>query len=168
MPGLCRCVGFPLVAATGGYSDCSVQASHCGGFLLLWSTGSIVVAHRLSCSATWGIFPNQGSNPCLLHWRADPLPLSHQGSPTVVGLKSFPGLHMSPPSHLPPHPTRLGCLWLTCVVCGRNQHNIVKQLLFKKVTKGFPGGSVVKNLPANAGDMGSISDPGRSHVSWSN
>ena len=27
---------------------------------------------------------------------------------------------------------------------------------------GFPGGSVVKKLPANAGDTGSISDPGRS------
>ena len=26
---------------------------------------------------------------------------------------------------------------------------------------GFPGGSVVKNLPANAGDMGSISGSGR-------
>ena len=29
---------------------------------------------------------------------------------------------------------------------------------------GFPGGSAVKNLPANAGDTGSIPDPGRSHV----
>ena len=28
--------------------------------------------------------------------------------------------------------------------------------------EGFPGGSVVRNLPANAGDMGSIPDPGRS------
>ena len=27
---------------------------------------------------------------------------------------------------------------------------------------GFPGGSVVKNPPANAGDTGSIPDPGRS------
>ena len=27
---------------------------------------------------------------------------------------------------------------------------------------GFPGGSVVKNLPGNAGDMGSISGSGRS------
>ena len=26
---------------------------------------------------------------------------------------------------------------------------------------------VVKNLPANAGDMGLITDPGRSHMSWS-
>ena len=32
---------------------------------------SIVVAHGLSCSAAYGIFPDQGSNPCLLHWQAD-------------------------------------------------------------------------------------------------
>ena len=29
---------------------------------------------------------------------------------------------------------------------------------------GFPGGSAVKNLPANAGDMGSIPGSGRSPV----
>ena len=28
----------------------------------------------------------------------------------------------------------------------------------------FPGGTVVNNLPANAGDTGSSPDPGRSHV----
>ena len=28
-----------------------------------------------------GIFPTQGSNLHLLHWQADSLPLSHQGSP---------------------------------------------------------------------------------------
>ena len=27
----------------------------------------------------------------------------------------------------------------------------------------FPGGTVVKNPPANSGDMGSVSGPGRSH-----
>ena len=32
----------------------------------------------------------------------------------------------------------------------------------------FPGGTVVKNLPANAGDMGLIPGPGRSHMPWSN
>ena len=31
-------------------------------------------------------------------------------------------------------------------------------------SKGFSGGSVVKNLPANAGDMGSIPGLGRSHM----
>ena len=30
------------------------------------------------------------------------------------------------------------------------------------MTMGFPGGSVVKNPPANAGDMGLIPGPGRS------
>ena len=29
-----------------------------------------------------------------------------------------------------------------------------------KHSRNFPGGSVVKNLPANAGDMDSIPDPG--------
>ena len=32
----------------------------------------------------------------------------------------------------------------------------------------FPGSAVVKNLPPNAGDMGSIPGPGRSHMLWSN
>ena len=32
----------------------------------------------------------------------------------------------------------------------------------------FPGGAVVKNLPANAGDMGSSPGLGRSHMPWSN
>ena len=32
---------------------------------------------------------------------------------------------------------------------------------------GFPGGSVVKNLPANSGNTGLIPDLGRSHVSRS-
>ena len=30
-----------------------------------------------------GSFLTQGSNPCLLHWQADSLPLSQQGSPTI-------------------------------------------------------------------------------------
>ena len=36
------------------------------------------------------------------------------------------------------------------------------------VKMGFPDGSVVKNLPANAEDMGWIFDPGRSHMLQSN
>ena len=33
---------------------------------------------------------------------------------------------------------------------------------------GFPGGSVVKNPPSNAGDTGSIPDLGRSHMLQNN
>ena len=32
---------------------------------------------------------------------------------------------------------------------------------FKKSYRGFPGGSVVKNLPANAGDTSSVPHAGR-------
>ena len=34
----------------------------------------------------------------------------------------------------------------------------------KETNRDFPGDSVVRNLPANAGDMGLIPDPGRSHM----
>ena len=43
--------------------------------------GSVAVAHGPSCSAACGIFPDQGSNPCPLHWQADSQPLRHRGSP---------------------------------------------------------------------------------------
>ena len=57
--------------------------------LLLQSTGSrhagsVVVAHGPSCSAACGIFPDQGLNPCPLHWQADSQPLCHQGSPSTT------------------------------------------------------------------------------------
>ena len=44
------------------------------------------MAHGPSCSASRGIFPDQGSNPCTLHWQADSQPLRHQGSPVTVVL----------------------------------------------------------------------------------
>ena len=42
--------------------------------------------HGLSCSEACGIFPDQGSNPRLLHWQADSFQLSHQGSPVKLFL----------------------------------------------------------------------------------
>ena len=38
----------------------------------------------------------------------------------------------------------------------------------KEIKGDFPGGAVVKNLPANAGDTGFSPSPGRSHMPWSN
>ena len=78
--------GLSPVVASGGHSS-----SRCAGLslsrpLLLRSTGSrragsVIVAHASSCSAACGILPDQGSNPCPLHWQADSQPLRHQGSP---------------------------------------------------------------------------------------
>ena len=48
---------------------------------LFLSVGSGVAVPGLSCSRACGIFPDQGSNLCLLNWEADSFPLSHQGSP---------------------------------------------------------------------------------------
>ena len=80
--------GLSPVVASGGHSS-----SWCAGLslsrpLLLRSTGSrragaVIVAHGPSCSAACGIFPDQGSNPCPLHWQADSQPPRHQGSPLV-------------------------------------------------------------------------------------
>ena len=42
------------------------------------------------------------------------------------------------------------------------------KLLLKLKSRGFPGGAVVENLPANAGDTGLSPGLGRSHMPWSN
>ena len=86
--------GLSLVVASGGHSS-----SRCVGLslprpLLPRSTGSrragsVIVAHGPSCSAECGILPDQGSNPCPLHWQADSQPLRHQGSPAILFLILF-------------------------------------------------------------------------------
>ena len=48
----------------------------------LQSTG-LEIVHGLSCSKVCGILLDQGLNPCLLHWQANSLPLSQQGSPSI-------------------------------------------------------------------------------------
>ena len=43
-----------------------------------------------------------------------------------------------------------------------------EKTIIQKYTWDFPGGAVVKNLPANVGDTGSSRGLGRSHIPWSN
>ena len=80
--------GLSLVAASRGYSSLRCTGFSLWWLLLLWSTGSrrtgfsscgsrahskgsVVVAHGLSCCVVHGIFLDQGSNPCSLHWQVD-------------------------------------------------------------------------------------------------
>jgi len=44
--------------------------------------------HELSCPTAGGIFLDQGSNLHLLYWQAGSLPLSYQGSPSLLALLS--------------------------------------------------------------------------------
>ena len=64
-----------LVGENG--SRCVVSAGVSSGLLI---TDLPVMVHWLSCSEPGEIFPTQGSNPCLLRWHMDSLPLSHQGN----------------------------------------------------------------------------------------
>ena len=76
-----------LLLSTGsreqmGFSSCGSQArehrlNSCG--------------NGLSCSAACGIFSDQGVNLCLLHWQADSLLLSHQGS--LCSVLIFKSIH---------------------------------------------------------------------------
>ena len=76
-------VGFPLQC----FSCCGTWTlGHVGSVVVacglrLYSIKSVVVVNGLSCCMACGVFLAPGSNPCLLHWQADSLLLSQQGSP---------------------------------------------------------------------------------------
>ena len=79
--------GLSLVVASRGLlSSCGTWASHRGVFLhctawalelvgslvaacRLWRIGSVVLAHMLSCPKACGVFLEQGSSSCSLHWQ---------------------------------------------------------------------------------------------------
>ena len=88
------CEGFLQLWRVGATLHRGARASHYRGLSLRSRgsrrSGSVVVAHGPSCSAACGIFPDQGSNPCPLHWQADSQPLRHQGSPAGGFLTTAP------------------------------------------------------------------------------
>ena len=84
----CCAWAIPSCGEWGLLSSCGTQASHCGGFSCCeaqalgararhmgfsscGAVGLAVVGHGLSCPTACGIFPEQGSNPCPLHWQVD-------------------------------------------------------------------------------------------------
>ena len=73
----CNSGGSSLAVAVGGplWLGCSGFSSQ--WLLLLWRVGSracmkpsVVVGHGRRCPVARGIFPDQGLNPCPLHWQA--------------------------------------------------------------------------------------------------
>ena len=89
------CELFSLVAASRGYSLIAVHELFIGVLSLVAEHGLsgawasvvvapdlqrielVVVAYELSYPAACGIFPDEGLNLCLLHWRVDSLQWSH-------------------------------------------------------------------------------------------
>ena len=93
-------VALQRLSLVGATVHCSARASHCSGFSCcggqalgtlalvfvahglsscdMWAlecAGSVVVVHGLRCSLRCGVFPDQGSDSCPLHWQMDSLPL---------------------------------------------------------------------------------------------
>ena len=71
------------------------------------------------------------------------------------------------------HRCRLDRWWMERWVAGKDRQRWVGRIneqmdRLNTSPYCFPGGSVVKNPPANAGDVGSIPDLGRSHRPGSN
>ena len=52
-------------------------------------------------------------------------------------------------------------LWISYVNTAKNYSPV---FILKVILGGFPGGTVVENLPANAGHTGSSPGSGRSHM----
>ena len=73
--------GFLWLQLSRGYSPVGVNRLLIVAASLLQSMGSVLVVHGLSGPVTVGVFPDQGFNPCPLHWQADSSPLDHQRSP---------------------------------------------------------------------------------------
>ena len=81
-----------------GVAELDRQVGSVGAAPSLSSTDSVVVVLGLSCSLAGGIvFPDQGSNPCLLHWQMASLPQSPWGSPWA-----FISLSVNPRRAQPP------------------------------------------------------------------
>ena len=60
------------------------------------------MAQGLCFSSACGVFPDQGSNPCLLHWWVDSYPPSHQGSADANCLESIDPGSQTEGTHLTP------------------------------------------------------------------
>ena len=100
---------LPQSARRIGLFSCGAEAYHCRAFSCWWAqgawastivahglsgwvhwplgTGSKAVVHRLSCSIAFGIFLDQGSNLCLLHWQANSSPLSTREALKIIFLE---------------------------------------------------------------------------------
>ena len=76
----------------------------------------------LSCSAECGIFLDQGSKPCPLHWQVDSYPVHHQGSP-ILRFHTFLSSFLSVETLLP---ARCLPFLLSSCLCLPNKEHLFK------------------------------------------
>ena len=81
--------GLLCLRPSGAALRCGVRASHCCGFSYRRAQA---LGSRASVVVECGIFPDQGSNPCPLHWQADSQPLGRSLNITFFKTLFFPSL----------------------------------------------------------------------------
>ena len=134
-----------------------------------------------SLSLLQGIFPTQGLKPGFPHCRQILYQLSHKGSPRILEWVAYP---LSKGSSQPRNRTGVSCIaggfftnWAMqeaqrymynmSLIALKHTHEIYKNKVVKGIFKifrvvivwqedlrGYPGGSMVKNPPVNAGETG--------------
>ena len=139
----------------------------------------MVAARWPGCPEACGLLLVQGLNPCHLHWQVEAWLLDHQGSLLLFLNSRVLKARGSP--RLPPAPVfssacleavlpTPGCLnfgagWAWWVWVATSLSSLPLDLLSPAcLPASFPGGSVVKNPPAKAGDAGLI--PGSGRIPW--
>ena len=122
------------------------------------------MAHGHSCFAVCGIFPDQGWNPCPLHWQADSLPLSHHGSSPLILIKDeFFTLYkvkgcLAPAHlsylvlfHIPPSTPPQLCLSICLSVSLLHTHTLlIARQLHRPVSQTSPSSSFAPAVPWKA------------------
>ena len=151
------CMGFSLPIAMA-FSCCRAQPLGTQGSAVpapeLQNTGSVVVPYRLSCSIpACGIFPDQGSDLCLLHWQADSLSLSYQSSPVPCILKF--SLFSFLLTSFPPFLLHLHNIFINLCVCAQLLSHEPARLL---CPLGFSRQEYWSGLPCPL--AGDLPDPG--------
>ena len=120
------------------------------------------MAYGLSHPEECGIFPDQGLNLCLLHWQADSLPLSHQGSPFHLLLTTdlFQGDPFLPPL-FPHQPSATKSVFSSIPPAPHVPHRVLaprsQALLWAVSSAGLPSsGHTLLLRPSRAAAQGSL------------
>ena len=97
----------------------------------------------IGCNDKWSRY----HSPIIKQWSQDKQSLEEQSLHSRLVMADIPGGSTKAPNSI----------MLSVKGCAEDMTS-------KRLGGGFPGGTVGKNLPVNAGDTGSIPNPGRFHM----
>ena len=160
----------------------AADAGHLGGGTALWLSFQATPPVRYTCwrgpskageDRTKGriallSIPLSTHSPCLVSTRCVPGTRLIQGLRPTFGVLSYSFVWLWHSCDFQSTLSKSVTTWRSVWQLRSSTKPSLKRQTLKKKVQSFPGGSVVKNPPANAGDTGLIPDLGRSHMPRSN